>query len=119
MWYLSNDPKLSKTALSRLEDSGVRIIIPVIVLAEVKHLFSRRKISVSMEVILERIAEDDRCMVYPFDLSCLEALPTDLDLHDGMIVATALALKAHFDPEVFVITKDQAIKGSGLIPVLW
>lgn len=119
VWYLTDDPSLSQPGRRQLEDDNVKVVISVIVLAEVKHLFAKRRITLSLDDILDRLGEDNRCMVYPFDLSCIEALPTELDLHDGMIVATAITMRNHLNQEVVVITKDEAIRQSGLIPIIW
>lgn len=119
IWYLSDDPRLGETVRANLENESSQVAISVIVLAEIKHLFAKRKITLSFDEILERIGEDDRCMIYPFDLPCLEVLPINLDLHDGMIVATARILRDHLNEEVVVVTKDEEIKRSGLIPTIW
>ena len=86
VWYLDKDKKLSKTAEKALDSSDVTLVIPTVVLAEVKHLFSKRRISISFENVMQAIENDHRCIIYPFDLSCVEHLDERLDLHDGIIV---------------------------------
>lgn len=62
------------------------------------------------------IATDPRCLVYPIDLSVVRQAPPVLDIHDSLIVATALAQPIPVDG---ILTSDEAIVASGLVPVVW
>ena len=46
-------------------------------------------------------------------------LPTTLDIHDAVIVGTALVYRDLLGQQVALITKDAAITTSGLVPVVW
>ncbi len=49
----------------------------------------------------------------------LAYLPERLDIHDAIICSTALALENALGEEVRVITKDEEIKRSSLVKVIW
>ena len=119
VWFLDGDPKLSKKADHILRDRESRLIIPTIVLAEIKYLFSRKRIRVSFERILEKAEGDERVKIHPFDVSCIDKLNPSLDLHDGIIVATAIIFRETFDPKTALVTKDRKITASGLIHTVW
>ena len=68
---------------------------------------------------MHSIETDPRCIIYPFDLSCVERLPEKLDLHDGVIVATALIYRDSLDPITKLITKDKSIIESNVIDTVW
>lgn len=119
VWYLDKDKKLSKNAEIALDSANAILVIPTIVLAEVKHLFRKRRISISFEDVMHAIENDKRCIIYPFDLSCVEYLDERLDLHDGIIVATGVIFHDSVDQFTKIITRDIAIKQSGLINTLW
>ena len=46
-------------------------------------------------------------------------LSSQLDIHDSIIVATALQCRDSFEEEIALLTNDTAITQSGLIPVIW
>lgn len=119
VWYLTGSKQLSKKAERILKKSKVRIIIPTIVLAELKYLHHRQKIPLSLEKIRLAINEDERCIVFPLNEDVVDLLPTELDIHDGIICATAMILQKTFKKTIVVITKDKEIKGSKLVRTLW
>ncbi len=55
----------------------------------------------------------------PFDEAVLDLLPSGLEIHDGIIVATALLFGGGGSDPVRVITRDRQIAASGLVDVLW
>ena len=118
VWYLDGDRRLSLAARDILRDDSVPLIIPSIVLAEIKHLSAKRRFPVGIEHVLRTIGSTERCTIYPVDLHVVEAMPPDLDIHDGLIVGTALVLQPVLG-QVAIITRDQAITASGLITTFW
>ena len=116
VWFLSQDKHLSDKALEILRDSSVQLIIPVIVLAEIKHLSHKGRFAPTLSDILRVIETDARCLVYPIDLKVIDLAPAELDIHDSLIVGTALAQP---EPIAGVLTADMAIRDSGLVPVVW
>ncbi len=118
-WYLDGDPKLSKAAESVIDSPDSRLIIPTIILAELKYLFSRKRIAFPIDDVFSFIGNDNRCLVYPFDLNCVEFLDERLNLHDAIIVSTALVFRSSFDEETFLVTKDSEIHKLNIIKVIW
>ncbi|MDI6794368.1 MAG: PIN domain-containing protein [bacterium] len=119
VWYFDEDKRLSKRAERILDETEVTLIIPTVVLAEVKYLFKKKRISISFDQVVEEVEEDTRCIVYPFDFACVEALDDRLNLHDGVIVATGVVYRDLVDSSTKIITRDKAIKESDIIETIW
>ena len=47
IWYLTGNPRLGPTLRQLLEQPDTQIAVPTIVLAELKHLQSRKRVSLS------------------------------------------------------------------------
>lgn len=116
VWFLARDSRLSERARTVLQDPAVRLIIPAIVLAEIKYLSSKGRFAQTLDDVLRVIATDPRCLVHPIDLSVVRHAPPTLDIHDGLIVGAALAQPVPVDG---VLTCDEAITTAGLVPVVW
>lgn len=116
VWYLTNDRRLGAQAAAVLNDSGVTLIIPAIVLAEIKDLARKGRFAQTLDDVLAVIESDQRCVVHPITLEVVRAAPTQLDIHDSLIVGVALVQAYAVDG---VLTCDQAISNSGLVPVVW
>ncbi len=121
VWYLDDDPRLSRRVrrILELEVEDVILVIPTIVLAEIKHLFAKKRIGISFNRVNDALREDHRVRIHPFDFSCVEVLNTEFDLHDGMIVATAILFRDSLNKDTAVITKDEKIIKSGIIKTIW
>ncbi|MBU0567134.1 PIN domain-containing protein [bacterium] len=119
VWFLEKSRKLGKKVREILGTKERILIIPTIVLAEIKYLHKKHRFSTSLREVMEVIEEDKHCLVYPLDIKVVEVMPEGLDIHDGIIVATGLSLQELFDEEIKVLTKDGAIKDSGLISTVW
>lgn len=116
VWFLARDSRLSERARAVLQDPTVRLIIPAIVLAEIKYLSSKGRFAQTLDDVLRVIATDSRCLVYPIDLGVVRQAPATLDIHDSLIVGTALAQSVAVDG---ILTCDEAIAAAGLVPVVW
>jgi hypothetical protein len=55
----------------------------------------------------------------PLDEQVISMIPTGLDIHDSIIVATAIFYRDMLRQPTTLITKDRAITQSGLIQILW
>jgi hypothetical protein len=103
---------------ARLTSSG--IFLPSRSLrAEITYLYERKRIATPASEIRKRLIAANNVVVYPLDEQVVDKLPTALDIHDGIIVATALLYRDVLRQEVSVVTKDEMIAGSGLINVIW
>ena len=115
-WFVSRDPRLSDGARTILRDSSVRLIIPAIVLAEIKYLAHKGRLTQTLDEVLRVINSDPRCTIYPIVLSVVSKAPFGLDIHDSLIVGTALVQR---EAVTSILTRDEAITSSGLVPTVW
>jgi PIN domain nuclease of toxin-antitoxin system len=119
VWYLSASPKLSTKVKKLLRSPTNSLIVPSIVLVETKYLYSKRRITVSLDEIREVVDKDERCNIYPLDETVLDYLPEDLDIHDGILCATVLALRDTLGEKVGLVTRDDDITTSKLVKTIW
>lgn len=120
VWFLEQSPKLGKKAKNVFLDNDSILIIPTIVLAEIKFLFGKNRFSTSIEEVFTVIENDPRCIVQPMDLDVVSMLPTKLEIHDAIITATALLFKGNpYFEDVEIITKDEEIIKSKLVNTIW
>lgn len=118
VWYFTEDPRLSKQALEAFEETnreGV-IIIPAVVLAEIMFIAKKGKITLTFEETLKRIEQYENFDIVPLDIDILrvaDKIEADLEMHDKLVVATALYFNAT------LITKDRAITDTGLCSTIW
>jgi len=119
VWYIDGDRRLSRAAEVALDDPSASLVIPTIVLAEIRHLFGKRRIPISFGDVVAAIEADARCVVYPFDFPCVEAIDERLDLHDAIIAATAVVFRRSVDPATALVTRDEAIRDSGIVETIW
>ena len=76
----------------------------------------RRQHDIDVEEILDDIAVADNYWVLPFDLPAARRLPEMTaisEMHDRMIVSEAVAHQAP------LLTRDEEIRESGVIQVVW
>lgn len=119
VWFMRADVKISEPARNALRDPTADISIPAIVLAEVRFLSLRGRIQVSLTDVLDLIRQDSRVTVLPLSDRVVAHMPKELNIHDGLIVATALYVAEATGDPVAVITKDRQIRDSGLVPTVW
>lgn len=119
VWFLEGDARLSAAARHALTDATGQLAIPTIVLAEVSFLYAKHRITVDVPGVLAHVASVTNCVVYPLDEVVVEHLPTTLDIHDAIIVATAMVFRDVLGESTAVITKDADITASGLVNVIW
>ena len=118
MWYFENSPRLSQDADRAFDqiDRGLGIVaVPTIVLAEIVHISEKGSATMSFAEIVSRIHESENFGIVSLDLGILMRMRdlTALELHDRIIVATALSFDAR------LVTRDEAIRGSGLVECTW
>ena len=118
VWYFIDDPRLSQTARQVFEQTitaGV-IIIPTIVLAEIMYISQKGRISITFEETLSHIEMSENFHIAALELDILKiaaSISNDLEMHDKLIVATALHFDAH------LITKDEQITQSKIVNTVW
>lgn len=119
VWHLTNDSRLGKNARHILENENSQLIVPTLVLAEAKHIADRKRVTLSFDDILRSVITAPQTTIFPLDVFALAYLPQNLDIHDGLIVATALYCREFLNEEIIVITYDIAITHSNLVSTMW
>lgn len=94
-------------------------MVPTICLAEVTYLYARNRISVDLSQVSSVIEQGDRYRVCPLNSAVVFKMPAPLDIHDAIICGTALLYDGLYEEEVAVVTKDEQIRGSGLVRTVW
>lgn len=119
VWFLGGDPQLSPAAAQAMSNTSARIAIPTIVLAEIHFLYTRMRIQTDVKRVLQFIANTPNVTTYPLDELVIEKLPTQLRIHDAIIVATGIVFRDILNEQVVIITQDSRIVSLGLIQTLW
>ena len=122
MWYLQGHDQLGNKAKAVLEDPKNQFVLPMIVLVEAAALIEQGKTTLSaMPDLLNSILADSRFSVHPLTWAVfhqsllLRAIP---DMHDRLIVSTALHLQSAGDT-AFLVTQEAKIVESRLVSVVW
>lgn len=113
-WFLEDPSKLSSITRKILEDRP-QLIISVIVLFELLYMEKKSGGRVSVSRIMKRLRSCDHKIV-PVDEKVFDKarrIKKDLDLHDRIIVATALLT------DTLLVTKDEQILESKTVKVVW
>ena len=118
VWYFTEDARLSKKAIKAFEGTIKEgtVVVPAVVLAEIMYISKRGKIALSFEETLKTIEEYENFDIAPLDINILKTadrIETEMEMHDKLIVATALYYKAR------LITRDEQIKKAGIVSVVW
>lgn len=118
-WFVSEDNRLSPKAreiLSQAEAGEVHVLIPTLVLAELTHIAQKKKISLTIEKLLEKINQGDGFTIVSFDFPIVQTmlqLPENWDIHDRIIAATASYYQA------ILITRDEILRNASDINTVW
>lgn len=122
VWYLEDNPRLGMEAGRILDDPASELILPTIALAEACWVVAKGRSGIpSASALLSDVQADPRIVFAPLDIE-LVGLSMSLtvleEMHDRQIVATALRL-IHGGETVKLISKDENIMSSGLVPLVW
>jgi len=118
VWYFTEDARLSKKAFDAFEGtvkSGT-VIVPAVVLAEIMFIAKKGRVTLTFEETLKKIEGYENFEIAPLDaeiLTIADKIETDLEMHDKLIVATALYYEAA------LITKDELVSKSGVVSTIW
>ena len=121
VWAFSNPDKLSKNVQKLLlaENASYTIVIPVIVLVELKYLISKGRLNLDYQTVFKDLNKKSYIEIALFDDYMIDYLPTNLNIHDAMIVATALFYRDFIGFDVNLITKDKEIIDSNIVNTIW
>lgn len=118
VWYFADDTRLSKKALEAFEQTTMEglILVPTLVLAEIMYIARKGKIPITFGETIKRIEGYENYDIVPLDTDILKVantLEVDMEMHDRLIVATALYFHAT------LITKDDLIKETRICSTIW
>ena len=119
LWFLTRDTRLSERVRALMQKPETQFIVPAISLAEAKYIADRRRVAIGFTEVLESVASSPNFTIAPLDLAAIIRLPQGLDIHDALIVATALATAELANDEVTVLTADLSITAAGIVPTYW
>ena len=119
VWFLEASPRLSTAAKAAMNDPTAEIVVPSIVLVEIKFLYAKKRTSINVEVVQRDLVTATNCVVYPLDEQVVSLLPTSLNIHDAIIVATALVYRDILRRPVALVTKDSEITRLGSVQTIW
>ena len=122
IWFLEGNSRLGENAKNVLSDPTSQLILPAIALAEAAWIVERGRTSIpSVIALLNAVNADSRLVIYPLDKAIIQeslSLLAITEMHDRQIVSTVLIL-AHQGEIVTLLTCDQNITTSGLVPIFW
>jgi len=118
VWYFTDDSRLSNKALQAFQSSEEKgiVFVPAVVLAEIMFIARKGRITLSFEDTLNRIEESENFEIVPLNAEILRAadkIEADMEMHDRLIVATALWHNAS------LITKDETLRELGIVSTIW
>lgn len=119
IWFLAASPRLSANAKASLSNPSNLIVVPSIVMLEIRYLYNRKRISISFEEALQHIETAANVLLHPLDISVVTLAPAELEIHDAIIVGTALYLSNELREPVPLVTLDKTISNSQLVTVIW
>ena len=89
------------------------------VLVEINYLHAKGRIKTDLPTVQQRFIAATNARVHPLDEEIISLIPVGLDIHDSVIVATAIFYRDRLQQQTTLITKDTKITQSGLIQTLW
>ena len=119
--YFIGSKDLGIEARRLFEDETVFLIVPSISLFEIKYSVQKGKFPESILNSALELIKQGNCMLYSLEQSLLDYLPKELNIHDGIIYATAAIQKKSFDETIYLLTKDKEIKDlkQDCVKVVW
>ena len=86
---------------------------------EIQSLYFKTRITISPEDVQRDLISLTNCLVYPLDEQVVSLCPNSLNIHDSIIVGTALVYRDIYKQTVSLITKNGEITKSGIIQTIW
>lgn len=118
VWYFTDNKHLSKKALKSFENTvkAGQIIVPTVVLAEVLFIAQKGRIPICFAETIAKIEVLSNFEIAALDIDILkiaERIDAPLEMHDKLIVATAIRYDA------CLITRDEQITKSKTVKTIW
>ena len=106
----------ARDAFNAMEQGGARLYVPAMVFAEILYLAQRKRITATLDDVNQYVQGFADCYETPLNfavVSTADAITDIPELHDRLIAATAIHLKAP------LITNDARIHASLHLRTLW
>ena len=117
IWFLGKNKRLNPTHQHILTERQNNFVFSAIVLAEIKYLITQKRIAVDFEDVIDYLGASENCLIYPVDEDVVDEMSTGLNIHDALIVATGLVYKNILGEDVKILTEDEEIINSNILPV--
>jgi PIN domain nuclease of toxin-antitoxin system len=118
-WFLEGDKRLSEKAREILSSPQSGLVVPTIVLAEIEFLYRKSRIGISLQTVLKNLEATGKCLIYPLDQTVVTRLPGGLEMHDAIIVATAIVNRDLLGRDTVIVTKDRLVREVSSIETAW
>ena len=122
VWYLEANPRLGQNAKAIIDDPSSELVLPVIALAEAAWVVEHGRSAIpDTQTLLSRVQADSRLTIAALTLETLRhslSLQRIPELHDRLIVATALLMRSA-EQDVTLLTKDAVITSAGVVLCAW
>ena len=124
VWYLEGNSRLGSQAKTTMTAAESEMVLPLIALAEAAFLIEKGRIGIpSISNLLADVRNDERIEIQPLTMAIFERSLTSEglripELHDRFIVSTGLYLQ-DLGHSVSILTRDEIITGSGILPIIW
>ncbi len=86
IWFLDKNKRLNPAHYEILTRKDNNFVFSAIVLAEIRHLISKRRIKANFKKVIEYLEASENCIIYPVDEDVVENMPEGLDIHDALIL---------------------------------
>jgi PIN domain nuclease of toxin-antitoxin system len=122
--WLEGNSRLGRKAKTTMGAADSEMVLPLIALAEAAFLIEKGRIGIpSISNLLADVRNDKRIEIHPITMEVFERSisPEGLripELRDRFIVSTGLHLQ-DLGHTVSILTKDETITASGILPVIW
>ena len=122
IWHLEANSRLGPNARAALSDPDAELFLPIIAVAEACWIVEHGRCRIpSIAHLLGHVDADPRITLLPLDRTTLDrslTLTAIGEMHDRQIVAAALQLVSEGE-QVALLTRDENIRLSGLVPTVW
>jgi len=121
VWWLEANSKLPEPVRASLGNKDLDLHLAAIVVAKIVDLCIKGRTALKLAPVLAVLRDDERFVMHDFTAEMAmetfkyAALP---DIHDRCIVGTAAKL-IEGGLDAVLITRDRAIRESGLVPTMW
>jgi PIN domain nuclease of toxin-antitoxin system len=122
VWYIENNPRLGADVRRAMSDPGSTLFLLAIAPAEACWIVEHGRCNIpSAADLLADVDGDPRVVLIPLERETIDlslTLTGIPEMHDRLIVATALQLIT-LSQAVALLTRDNQLRQSGLVPVVW